>query len=334
MIWISKKLQPQLRASQAMIDAGYGKAPPNNCLSFTERGRFYIVNTFKCNNHCSFCSFHKIQIQECSTAKLSKQIDRAFESNTGFSNYSISITGGEPLIKQVRLASIMESLQKHNDHIRWIGFGTNGSLPIPDYLLNKYDKKEIRFYISRHHYNEKRSRLIFGNPNPKQSFEKCVTSLTNKNHIKLAATCNLIKGQIDSLSELCKYLDWVKKLNIHTVVFRELNKIGKETASYPDPEIKRYMNYRERCLVDMNSILQKIQEHAEFEFVEQTVRPFIYHEVWKRNGTIITFRRISEEGLLSYNRQDSRIDELVLWPNSRLCGCWDYDMKVLEKEVM
>ena len=101
-----------------------------NLVPEEERERFYIITTLKCPCKCKFCLFILTadEIQDCPDdvfSDMAGKVLRAFPNT----NFSISITGGEPLMFENRIIALLDSVRANTmpQMVRWIGFGTSGT---------------------------------------------------------------------------------------------------------------------------------------------------------------------------------------------------------------
>ena len=291
-----------------------------------ERDRFYIISHFECNGACKFCLFRFEQVPMLPDEQFANRIRHIL--NKYDVNPSISITGGEPLLFPHRLRMIFLALRDYQERLRWIGIGTNANVPIPYNTLLGADWGQINIYISRHSDDfDECSELMGHKPHDLSS----MVEQLQVSHIHLAFSCNLIKGYIDSIDRIKDYLRFAQKIGISEVCFRGLNSITPETASYSN-HTEYYLRWYKEHVVSFPELLSELDNDKTFKFVSQDIRPSIYHERWNWNGVDVLFRRLSEDNIIEYNQSTDKIDALVLYPNGRLCGCWDPELKVLEYE--
>lgn len=324
MILLGDKLYPELRSINFITLMSDKQYLMYALRPEPERERFYIITSFKCNCRCQYCLFRFERIKDCTNTILANKVRKvlcAFPQT----NFSISITGGEPLLRPKRICAILDAITestKQQSRIRWIGFGTNGTTPIPLYLQNYPDFK-FDLYISRHHYDMAYLQESFHNPN----IQPLSVYAELSSNVNVRLSCNLIRGGIDNLVEIKRFLEWAGTNSIKHVTFRELNKVARESSMYN--YILNYINYYQRNLIALDSLLPQLEYDSNFEFISQDIRPFIYHEHWRYQGINLTFRHIDEAQLLDYNASFDDIDEVVLHPDGLITGCWDRNQKVL-----
>lgn len=323
MIAISEAFSPELR-DIAYTDLLAAKEDYNIRIE-EERKRFFLVLSFACNAKCKYCLFRLETIQNCSNAVLASKTTQILNTfyNTDF---SISITGGEPLLSENRMIAVLNAITSARtpDTVRWIGIGTNGTLPRPTYLAN-YPNYPFVLYVSRHHYDEDEVSKGFGYP-----CRNLTTYTGIAENVDLRLSCNLIQGGIDCVQKIKRYLDFYRPLGIRQVTFRELNEIDGNASMYSDKYILSYLDFYRSSLVPFQSILRNVETDSDFAFISQDVRPFIYHERWQYGDMEVAFRRLDEAALLQYNDSFSGIDEVVLHPDGLITGCWDRTQKILD----
>ena len=300
-----------------------------NLVSEEERERFYIITTLKCPCKCKFCLFILTadEMQDCPDSVLAETAGRVLRAFPD-TNFSISITGGEPLMFEKRIIALLNAIRDNTSPqmVRWIGFGTSGTTKLPLYL-NSYPDFHFDLYLSRHHYDlEKQTKAFVNNVRPHD-----VSEYSNlHDHVSVRLTCNLIGGGIDSLKQIKRYLGFAKSRGVKYVTFRELNKISGDASMYAQNYILDYIDYYGESLVPLQDILATVEVDSEFKFISQDIRPFIYHERWGYGDIEVTFRRVDEEQLLQYNDSFDDIDEVVLHPDGLVTGCWDRNQKILD----
>lgn len=323
MIYSTATLVPALRTGQW--------PPPSDAAAYDiqrERERLYIITTLRCPCACDFCLFIKTE-GDIPDAPNAIMATRVREVLAGFptTEFSIAITGGEPLMHPTRIQAILNAIQETAtpDKVRWIGFGASGSTPIPRYL-NQYESWPIALHLSRHHYETSRQLAVFQVAKIQQlhDYQAHLAS-----HITLHLSCNLLHGYIDTLPEIKHYLDWATSCGITHVTFRELNEIADKTTMYKYAYIKDYQTYYESTIIRLNDLLPALEQDQAFTFLSQDIRPFIYHERWQYKDIVVTFRRVDEKQLLDYNARFSGIDEIVIHQDGLVTGCWDRTQKHL-----
>ena len=158
----------------------------------------YIKIPNICNANCSFCNKNKEEIPfnvEGMVAGVRQIMSKVTVS-------AISITGGEPFKDVVLLRRIIMALNIVAVGVP-ISINTNGLNLREAISLEPYVQK---LHISRHHYDDEINKEMFGGANvPTLKEIKEVIAATRKNFIQL--NCVLVKGYIDSIEEVEKYLD-------------------------------------------------------------------------------------------------------------------------------
>ena len=192
----------------------------NDCISDGEEQTFndraltlYIHINKMCNARCKFCNIYKTCSPRVSfdLQKLSVVLQELITKNK---LGRIAITGGETFLYVHLLDNVLATIYENvNNPV--VTINTNASMLYKIYELKNIEVlSEIR--ISRHHYLDEENNSIFGiNCATLSELSTAVTKYGNL--IKL--NCNLIKGHIDSVEEISKYLDTVSSIGISEVGF-------------------------------------------------------------------------------------------------------------------
>ena len=192
----------------------------NDCISIGEKQTFhdkaltlYIHINKVCNARCSFCNIYKqnspkIKFDFHKLSEVLKELIRVNKLGR------IAITGGETFLDVELLDDVLSTI-KRNIENPIVTINTNASMLYKLYQLKNIDVlTEIR--ISRHHYLDQTNDSIFG--------VKCATLSDISESIQrygniIKLNCDLIKGYIDSVLEVSKYLDAVSSIGICEVGF-------------------------------------------------------------------------------------------------------------------
>ncbi len=192
----------------------------NDCISDGEKQTFhdraltlYIHINKMCNARCGFCNIYKQQSPkvEFDFHKLSAVLMELQRVNR---LGRIAITGGETFL-DIELLDNVLSIIKRDIKSPIVTINTNASMLYKLCQLKNIDVlTEIR--ISRHHYLDQNNDEVFG--------IKCATLSDISEAVKkygniIKLNCNLIKGYIDDVSEISKYLDTVSSIGISEVGF-------------------------------------------------------------------------------------------------------------------
>jgi hypothetical protein len=280
----------------------FPKSIISQCEFDEERKRMFLILSYKCNGKCPFCIFRKLPKSQVDDQFYADRIKEAFKYYSDDEDVSISITGGEPLLSQGRLSSVLQSLESHKDKIRWIGIGTNGTKPIPDSLM-KWDLSQVLFFISRHKiddglYNVKTKPLSYYVNKSKENVR-----------IRPMLQCTMEKDGVSSIQGIENYCQWGLDNGINFCAFRELNEYAQGSE---DPLILEYLNFYSSHLVQFSDIFKGLEDRKDWTYIGQDIRPYIYHERWMYRGCEVLFRRVNEEYMRKYNKQHMAIGQLPL----------------------
>ncbi len=192
--------------------------------------KVYVIPTEKaCNASCWFCITNtrkSVGKEFLSVETLEKVLAKISDVS------SIEITGGgEPLLNK-DVAEVISVCSKKAPTKLY----TNAA------LLGKRNKniemlKEL--CISRAHYNDAVNEKIMG-----ISYD--ISDILKKVKVSVKFSLLLIRGSIDSSSELLKYLDWSSNLGIRKVVVREL---------YHSHD-RQYMRLKDEKFVSIDNIIE------------------------------------------------------------------------------
>lgn len=192
----------------------------NDCISngnpqsFHEKALTLYIHINKiCNAQCKFCNIykqcaHKVGFDICKLSEVLIELERVNKLGR------IAITGGETFLDIELLDDVLLTI-KNIIKNPIVTINTNASMLYKLSQLKNIDiLTEIR--ISRHHYLDEKNNEVFG--------IKCATLSDISESIKkygdiIKLNCNLIKGYIDDVSQIKKYLDTVSSIGISEVGF-------------------------------------------------------------------------------------------------------------------
>ena len=179
----------------------------------------FVKVTNQCNAHCVFCS--NAGYKNASTAfnipKLMSVIHELKDSNIYVNR--INITGGEPSIVSPLVYKILDSVDEEGFNDVHLHLNTNGLLPQSQELMRHERWDSIS--MSLHHYDLEKLSELYGCAIPQSALSFAGIDLQILN-----ASCNLIKGYIDSPGEAAKMLDFVINLGIPRIGFVALMKVN------------------------------------------------------------------------------------------------------------
>ncbi len=192
----------------------------NDCISDGEQQTFheraltlYIHINKICNARCKFCNIYKqcapkVEFDFHKLSVVLMELQRVNRLGR------IAITGGETFLDIKLLDNVLSTI-KRAIKSPMVTINTNASMLYKLCQLKNIDVlTEIR--ISRHHYLDGNNDAVFG--------IKCATLSDISEAVKkygdiIKLNCNLIKGYIDDVSEISKYLETVSSIGISEVGF-------------------------------------------------------------------------------------------------------------------
>lgn len=179
----------------------------------------FVKVTDSCNARCAFCSnggCHKDSVV-FNHNKLWTVVDELRKNDILINR--INITGGEPAIVTETVGGILEKAAEPSYNGIHIHLNTNGLLPSSQSLMRHPRWDSIS--MSLHHYDADKLSKIYGVPIPATSF-----AFEGINLDKVNASCNLIRGYIDSASEVEKMMKYSISLGLPRLGFVALMKIN------------------------------------------------------------------------------------------------------------
>ena len=178
----------------------------------------FVKVTRGCNAHCLFCSnAGSPAVGTFDSDKLFECIDEVLANDIIINR--INITGGEPAIVSPLVIDILERMSQTPYQDIHIHLNTNGLLPQSQMLMQHPRWNSIS--MSLHHYNLQILSDIYGTSIPETAFRFDGIDMQ-----KVNASCNLIRGYIDSPSEVEHMLDFALSLGLPRLGFVSLMKVN------------------------------------------------------------------------------------------------------------
>lgn len=267
----------------------------------------HLKLTNACNAKCKFCVEQNSKCSENSKYYV-EQVDKMLgEMEREGILYSVSLTGGEPLLFK-EFSALCNILKKHD--IKFLTMNTNGT-----YLkshLTEIDGLFDFIDISRHSISDSRNNEIFNTKMP--TIEELTDIKKSLKYTKVRIQC--VMCDVVSIDNLIEFVDTFRFAD--DISFRRLMKL-------PDKYGVKYETG--------DDLYNQILEYAynNFDFVEQTIQDYYVYEIWNYNGINITFS-YSNMNMLSdiENTEDNRVcREFIIHPNGVISGSWDYNNKVI-----
>lgn len=197
-----------------------GHAPANH---IPKSVNIFVKVTNACNAGCLFCSnadCHNI-IKNFNYDKLWRVVDEFLRQELII--HRINITGGEPSVVSETVHEILDTAEDYKSiHMH---LNTNGLLPSSQKLMRHNRLDSIS--MSLHHYDVERLSRLYGTTIPQSAFDFTGIELS-----KVNASCNLVKGYIDSPVEVEKLMKYVIRLGLPRLGFVALMKINDFCKSH------------------------------------------------------------------------------------------------------
>ena len=208
----------------------------------------YIDVTAACNAHCPFCI----------APVINRKDGYGFYDGVGFAlelsartDGTFQIVGGEPTISK-RFVPLLNQIRKYK--IRRIVLNTNAAQLDDDCLDMLKWGGVTHVNISRHHYDEAMNqKIMLQRPFVSNDEIKKRIKTILRRGIEVRLNCNLIAGQIDSLREISRFIDWGVETGCTTFSFSQLFPLG--AFGFQMPPVP---GYTENHQVDLNSMVTEL----------------------------------------------------------------------------
>lgn len=179
----------------------------------------FVKVTKSCNARCLFCSN-----AETSMPRMPFNVPKLLEiirelKAAGISVNRVNITGGEPSVVSALVEEILQKMEDPDFTDLHLHLNTNGLLPQSQRLMRHPRWDSIS--MSLHHYDLSKLSELYGCVIPNKAFD-----FEGIDRQRLNASCNLIKGYIDSPEETSKMLDFALELGLPRVGFVALMKVN------------------------------------------------------------------------------------------------------------
>lgn len=174
-----------------------------------------VRTTRACDNSCGFC-IEKAGLDSLGISDIPKMIENTIKSG----KREVLLLGGEPMLLGKRLLEYIKGVRNHVDKI----FITS-SLPKNVNLENDYIVEILDLIdglnCSVHHYNPSFNNFVLRASSNHDRLE-LLSKLTPKYGHKIRVLVNLVKGFIDSKTEIDKMVDTLISIGVKEVKFNEL----------------------------------------------------------------------------------------------------------------
>ena len=269
----------------------------------------HLKLTDVCNAKCFFCVEQNSKCEENADYFVSQVDLMLSEMERAGILYSVSVTGGEPLLFR-KFKDLCNVLRKHD--IKFLTMNTNAK-----YLESRIELVDGLFDfvdISRHAISDRRNNEIFGTDMPTLEDLKKIKSKLKYTKMRLQCVlCDV--NSIEDVLQLIESYSFADDLS-----FRKLMKLGENTGIKYDDKEELY-----------NQILEYAFNH--FELVEQTIQDYYVYEIWKYNDVLITFSYSNMKMLSAVEKieDDAVCREFIIHPDGTIAGSWDKNMKIIKR---
>ena len=177
----------------------------------------FVKVTNGCNAHCPFCSNAGAAhtTGPFDMAKLFCVIDELQRNHIIINR--LNLTGGEPAVVAPLVEEILQELSKSQYDDIHVHLNTNGLLPTSQHLMQhpRFDSVSM----SLHHYDRQRLSALYGT-----DISESALRFEGIDMMKLNASCNLIRGYIDTTAEAHRMMNFCLNLGITRLGFVALMK--------------------------------------------------------------------------------------------------------------
>lgn len=179
----------------------------------------FVKVTKSCNARCLFCSNAETSMPSVpfNVSKL-LEIIRELKAS-GIRVNRVNITGGEPSVASALVEEILQKMGDSDLSDLHLHLNTNGLLPQSQKLMRHPRWDSIS--MSLHHYDLSQLSELYGCAIQNRAFD-----FEGIDRQRLNASCNLIKGYIDSPEEASKMLDFALDLGLPRIGFVALMKVN------------------------------------------------------------------------------------------------------------
>lgn len=297
-----------------------------------------IYSAQSCNARCPFC------VEELRPASRGVELALQKTTETDEVRYftrlervlnalrpldpSVSVTGGEPSLYP-RLPAILRLLAAHNARKRTVTTNGSGLLELREgrTVLDWVTAAGVRHLnISRAHPDDERNATLMRLPGgltlPQM---RGVVSQARAGGTRVRLSCVLLRGAIDSVDGIRRYLDFAAGLGVDNIIFRQLMKTSP--SAYEANHVVRYGDSRR---VFLEPLLDALDAEG-FTFRRQIIGYYYYVEVWRYGAIDVVFEEADLARLEESKRADpGLIHELIFHPNAELASTWQPWDGVLE----
>ena len=179
----------------------------------------FVKVTKSCNARCLFCS-NADSLLPTAPFNIPKllEIIRGLKA-AGISVNRVNVTGGEPSVVSALVEEILKKMDGSDFSDLHLHLNTNVLLPQSQMLMRHPRWNSIS--MSLHHYNLSKLSELYGCKISDKAF--CFEGIDMQ---RLNASCNLIKGYVDSPEEASKMLDFALELGLPRIGFVALMKVN------------------------------------------------------------------------------------------------------------
>ncbi len=188
----------------------------NSIIKNTPSLGLYVNINNICNAKCKFCNVHKNQLDINFDLEKFENVIQYLIKNKII--HKVAITGGETFLSFELINNIIDIIYKYSNHLM-VTINTNGTFA--NKILELHHLNDLyAVLLSRHHYDDKINTEIFG---CKTTTKELLIELNKKLPERLLRfKCTLMKGYIDNLEEVEKYLEFASEIGIKNVGFSVL----------------------------------------------------------------------------------------------------------------
>lgn len=269
----------------------------------------HLKTTDTCNANCNFCVEKNAVKKEYSELFLRNTDNMLYEMEQAGCLYSVSVTGGEPLVFQ-KFEQLCYILKSHD--ISFLTINTNGKK-----LLEKLEFIDGLFDfvdISRHSVSDIENNSIFQSKMPSMKELKQIKNRMKKTKIRIQC----VMDKVDTIENVLEFINAFSFAD--DISFRKLMKLPKEYGvdyKAKDEEYQKLLDYA----------------YQNWGLKEQTIQDYYVYEIWNNGFTDITLSYSNMKMLRDVEKTEPKevFREFIIHPDGTISGSWKKDCKIIRE---
>ena len=265
-----------------------------DCKSKAQVGLYINVNNI-CNASCKFCNIHNFQSTDSFDLNKFEKIFKELVEKDVLNR--VAITGGEPFLSFDVVNQILDIIYKYTDELT-VTINTNATR-IDKVRELHHLNKILGVNISRHHYDDELNNEIFSCKTATKQ-ELIDLSKDVPKHI-MRLKCNLVKGYIDNIEEMKKYLEFASDIGAYTVGFVTLREENEFCVNNKveirdlgkDEDVFQYSSFYDRDYCQCNNYIYRSKDMKFIEvfdrYIKKKTDDYCFQLVFNNNELLAGF---------------------------------------------